>query len=86
MLGAPRREGEAVTARKRARDAWVIVGSTGEYSDRSEWCVRVFDTEAAAIDTCPVCAACFQANVDCGLCNAAAVIRELGNAEPKGEK
>jgi hypothetical protein len=34
----------------RADTAWIVVGKTGEYSDRTEWPVRVFDTEAAAID------------------------------------
>lgn len=33
-----------------ASTVWIIIGRTGEYSDRTEWCVRVFDTEAAAVD------------------------------------
>jgi hypothetical protein len=51
------RHEEAKRERRRAeRDAgtagtcWIVTGRTGEYSDRSEWVARVFDTEAAAID------------------------------------
>jgi antirestriction protein len=31
-------------------DCWVVTGSTGEYSDRREWNIAVFLTEAKAQD------------------------------------
>lgn len=41
---------EPEVSRWRAAPIFVIVGSTGEYSDSAQWPVRAFDTEAAAID------------------------------------
>lgn len=29
---------------------WIVIGRTGEYSDRTEWCVRAFSSEQEATD------------------------------------
>lgn len=34
------------------RKIWVIFGTTGEYSDRTEWMVRAFADEAKAKEFC----------------------------------
>lgn len=30
------------------KSVWVVIGETGEYSDRREWCVAAFGNEEAA--------------------------------------
>ncbi len=32
------------------RHVWIVMGRTGEYSDRREWLVAAFEIEARAID------------------------------------
>ena len=34
------------------KKCWVVIGSTGEYSDRTEWVSKVFSDEAAAKAYC----------------------------------
>lgn len=36
---------------------WIVEGSTGEYSDHSEWPVKAYTTEAAAKEMVELCSA-----------------------------